>query len=70
MTLILGSKCADGVVLIADKKVLLNGGIDIDYRDKLFAILDYVVFGSSGSTDNFELFRGYVMEYFRKHHFL
>jgi 20S proteasome alpha/beta subunit len=66
MTLILGSKCADGVVLIADKKVILNGGIDIDYRDKLFAVLDYVVFGSSGSTDNFELFRGYVMEYFRK----
>jgi 20S proteasome alpha/beta subunit len=67
MTLILGSKCADGVVLIDDKKVILNGGIDIDYRDKLFAILDYVTFGSSGSTDNFELFRGYVMEYFRKH---
>ena len=67
MTLILGFKCVDGVVLIADKKVILNGGIDIDYRDKLFAVLDYVVFGSSGSTDNFELFRGYVMEYFRKH---
>jgi 20S proteasome alpha/beta subunit len=67
MTLILGAKCIDGVVLMADKKVILNDGIDIDYRDKLFAILDYVVFGSSGSTDNFELFRGYAMEYFREH---
>ncbi|MGB8033173.1 MAG: hypothetical protein WCF03_05050 [Nitrososphaeraceae archaeon] len=62
MTFILGSKCSDGVVLIADKKTIItdNSGMYFDYRYKLFAELRHVVFGSSGSTGNYEQFRGRI----------
>jgi 20S proteasome alpha/beta subunit len=52
MTFILGAKCADGVVLIADRKItlLFKDGLNFDYRKILFAEIRHVVFGSSGST--------------------
>ncbi|MGA9151030.1 MAG: hypothetical protein WBZ36_10650 [Candidatus Nitrosopolaris sp.] len=64
---ILGSKCRDGVVIISHRKVTLDFGDDFDYRDKLYGILGHVVFGSSGSTDTYEFFRGYIMDYVRTH---
>jgi 20S proteasome alpha/beta subunit len=67
MTFILGSRCSDGVILIADRKVTLSDGelgFDFD-RDKLFGILSHIVLGSSGSTDSFELFRLNAMSYVR-----
>jgi 20S proteasome alpha/beta subunit len=67
MTLILGSRCKDGVVLVADKKVTLGYGADFDYREKLFGEIRHVIVGSSGSTDTFEYFRGYIMDYVRMH---
>ena len=63
MTFILGARCKDGVVLISDKKVTLDYGADFDYREKLFGDLRHVIIGSSGSTDTFEYFRGYIMDY-------
>ncbi len=69
MTLVIGSRCKDGVVLIADRKITTTNefnSIGFDYKNKLFGILDGVIFGSSGSTDSFELFREYVLEQVRK----
>lgn len=64
MTFILGARCKDGVVLIADKKVTtIDGGLDFDFRNKLFGNLGHIIFGSSGSTDMFELFRAQVMSH-------
>ena len=63
MTFILGARCKDGVVLISDKKVTFEYGADFDFRDKLFGDLRHVIIGSSGSTDTFEYFRGYIMDY-------
>jgi 20S proteasome alpha/beta subunit len=63
MTFILGARCKDGVVLISDKKVTLDYGADFDYREKLFGDLRHVIIGSSGSTNTFEYFRGYIMDY-------
>ena len=62
MTFMLGSRCINGVVLIADRKITVNDdiGLHFDYHDKLFAELRHVVFGSSGSTGSYELFRGRV----------
>lgn len=62
MTFILGSKCSDGVVLVADKKITVtdNSGMYFDYSDKLFAELRHAIFGSSGSTGNYEHFRGRI----------
>jgi 20S proteasome alpha/beta subunit len=69
MTFVLGSRCKDGVVLVADMKITSTNeydSISFDYRNKLFGILDGVIFVSSGSTDSFELFRENVVEQVRK----
>jgi hypothetical protein len=49
MTYILGSKCKDGVVLIADRKITYPDG-HIDYKDKLSMYYYPIVLGGAGST--------------------
>jgi 20S proteasome alpha/beta subunit len=69
LTFILGSRCKDGVVLVADKKITSTNEFDsisFDYKNKLYGILDGVIFGSSGSTDTFELFRDHTIEQVKK----
>lgn len=65
MTFILGAKCLDGVVMVADKKVTIDCGADFDYTDKLHGVLKHVIFGASGSPESFELFKGQSMDYIR-----
>jgi 20S proteasome alpha/beta subunit len=70
MTFILGSRCSDGVVLVADRKMTITNevqSVSLEYKPKLFGILRHVIFGSSGSTDTFEFFRDYVMDYVSSH---
>jgi 20S proteasome alpha/beta subunit len=67
MTFILGSRCKDGVVLVADKKVTIGEGENYDECDKLFGEIRHVVYGSSCDAGMFELFRGYVMDYVNTH---
>jgi 20S proteasome alpha/beta subunit len=67
MTFILGSRCKDGVVLVADKKVTIGEGENYDECDKLFGEIGHVVYGCSGDAGMFELFRGYVMDYVNTH---
>jgi 20S proteasome alpha/beta subunit len=67
MTFILGSRCKDGVVLVADRKVTINEGEDYEECDKLFGEIGHVIYGSSGDAGMFELFRGYVTDYVNTH---
>lgn len=68
MTFILGARCIDGVVLVADRKITnFDDGLMFDYGDKLFAELSHVIFGSSGSTGIFELFRIKIKNHVRTH---
>lgn len=69
MTFILGSRCKDGVVLVADRKITSTNefeSISFDYKNKLYGILDGIIFGSSGSTDTFEVFREQTIQQVRK----
>jgi len=67
MTLILGSRCSDGVVLVADKIVTnQTDGLNFYFAEKLFSILHNVVIGSSGSSGNFELFRNHIAAYINR----
>jgi 20S proteasome alpha/beta subunit len=68
MTFIVGSKCVDGVVVVADRKIMIlnKDSLNFDYKKKLFAELRHVAFGSSGSTGNYELFRSHVKSHIRK----
>lgn len=66
MTFILGARCMNGVVLVADRKITkFDDGLTFDYGDKLFAELRHIVFGSSGSTGVFELFRAKIRNHIR-----
>jgi 20S proteasome alpha/beta subunit len=67
MTFIMGAKCVDGVVLVADRKVTLADLSAFDYQDKLFNGLGHIIYGSSGSTSLYQLFVGHVEDYVRTH---
>jgi len=56
MTYILGAQCSDGVVLVADRKVTIDGGSDHTFEDKLY-LVETIVVGSSGVSGLFEKFR-------------
>lgn len=56
MTLILGSKCIDGIVLIGDKKMTRTSGSST-YEDKLFQDVPNVVLGASGVVGLYDKFR-------------
>ena len=65
MTFILGARCIDGVVLVADKKITKTneiGSISFEYKRKLHGELRHVIFGVSGSTDTFEFFVDEIKE--------
>ena len=69
MTLIIGAKCNNGVVIIADRKIThiySNNSIEYDYGNKLFGILSHIIIGSSGNTGMFDLFELRSMEYVTK----
>ena len=65
MTFILGARCTNGVVLVADKKITRTnefGSISFEYKRKLHGELGHVIFGVSGSTDTFEFFVDEIKE--------
>lgn len=57
MTYILGSHCADGVVLVGDRKLVSGDGSTHEYGDKIFVDFPSMVVGSSGISGLFEKFR-------------
>jgi 20S proteasome alpha/beta subunit len=65
MTYILGSRCRDGVVLVADRKFTVDqsGGFDPIYDNKLIGEFYGIIMGFSGARRRFELFTTYVMDY-------
>ena len=57
MTYILGAKCKDGVVLIADTKVTIEEGADYTYSKKLTNPLTTIVMGAAGIGGYIEIFK-------------
>jgi len=67
LTYILGARCKDGVVLIGDRKVTLEGGTDFEYSDKIFMDIPPIIVGSSGVAGLFDKFRRQVAKYVTTH---
>lgn len=65
MTYVLGARCFDGVVLIADTKMTVEGGIDTKFGDKITGELTGVLTSFSGLRDQFEPFRSQLREFRR-----
>ena len=71
MTCIIGGKCRDGIVLIADKKITNEETCQDEYRDKLFIFQKDnfyypIVVGSSGTVALFDKFKNKAIEELEK----
>lgn len=62
MTYVLGARCSEGVVLIADTKMTVNGGVGAKFGDKITGELTGVLTSFSGLRDQFEPFRSQLRE--------
>jgi 20S proteasome alpha/beta subunit len=60
MTVIIGAKCRDGVVLVADRRLTRRNG-EITHREKIFGDLNHVLIGYTGDADMFNIFRRYTV---------
>ena len=60
LTVIVGAKCSDGIVLIADKKVTDCSGNTKYYTNKIFYDLEHILIGYGGRVDYFDIFRKYI----------
>lgn len=67
MTFILGSRCSDGVVMIADRRFTENYGSSYLYDDKLIHHVQGIIVGFSGSRGIFELFTSEIMQHVIDH---
>ncbi len=61
MTLIIGARCKDGVVLVGDRKVTIGGGQSFDYSDKIFLPFTEVVMGSAGYGGLYKSFQNRIL---------
>lgn len=57
MTCIIGGKCEDGVVLIADRKIVDKETERVSYAEKISSNYNPIVFASSGSTIQYRNFK-------------
>jgi 20S proteasome alpha/beta subunit len=60
LTVVIGAKCKDGIVLIADRKLTMRNG-EIEYKEKIFGDLEHVLIGYTGDAKMFDIFRKYTV---------
>lgn len=63
MTYVLGARCVNGVVLVADRKLMINGGASSEYIDKIQGDIRGVLWANAGASGTFELFRCYIRDF-------
>ena len=57
LTVIIGAKCSDGIVLVADMKFTTEFDESVHYDTKLFGDLSHVIMGYTGKENIFNIFR-------------
>lgn len=60
LTVVIGAKCLDGIVLIADRKLTRKNG-EPKYREKIFGDLEHILIGYTGDAQMFDIFRRYTV---------
>jgi 20S proteasome alpha/beta subunit len=60
LTVIMGAKCVDGIVLVTDKKMTAEDGT-FTYCDKIFGDLSHIIMGYTGWERTFDIFRKYIV---------
>jgi len=61
LTLILGARCTDGVVIVGDTKITSTIGTVLRYEPKLAGVLRNVIFGYAGSVIMYKVFERYII---------
>jgi 20S proteasome alpha/beta subunit len=61
LTLILGARCTDGVVIVGDTKITSTMGTVLRYEPKLAGVLRNVIFGYAGSVIMYKVFERYII---------
>ncbi len=61
LTVIIGAKCSNGIVMIADRKVTDFSGQTIHYTNKIFGDLRDILIGYGGGEEAFDIFRKYIV---------
>jgi 20S proteasome alpha/beta subunit len=56
MTVVIGAKCKDSIVLIADRKLTRKSG-EVEWKEKIFGDLSHVLVGYTGDAEMFDIFR-------------
>jgi 20S proteasome alpha/beta subunit len=60
LTVIIGAKCKDGIILVADRKLTYKDGRTI-FRRKIFGDLAHILMGYTGDAEMFDIFRKYTV---------
>ena len=65
MTLLMGARCVDGVILAGDRKMTqtLSSGIHYLYHEKITGEIDGILTGFAGDAGAFEVFRTTLRDY-------
>ena len=61
LTVIIGAKCSDGIVMVADRKFTTILNESIKYDTKLFGDLFHISMGYTGTEKIFDIFRKYIV---------
>ncbi len=61
LTVIIGAKCSDGIVMIADRNVTDMTGNTLRYENKIFADMEHIPIGYGGGSGTFDIFRKYIV---------
>jgi 20S proteasome alpha/beta subunit len=60
LTVIIGARCLDGIVLVADRKLTWTNG-QVSYTDKIIGDIEHFLMGYTGDADTFDIFRRYTV---------
>jgi 20S proteasome alpha/beta subunit len=60
LTVIIGAKCSDGIVLIADRKLTRTNG-QVFFSDKIIGDFKHFLMGYTGDVEMFDIFRRYTV---------
>lgn len=62
LTYIVGARCKDGVVMIADKKITIDEGADYTFAKKIFQPYETVIIGAAGATGQVRSFQARLIQ--------
>ena len=65
MTVVIGAKCSDEIVLIADRKITDTTGDTLRYDNKIFGNIKNILIGYGGGIGTFDIYRNKLLFIFK-----